>query len=105
MNRRKKYKFKKSNPPFRWPLILLIFIFVEFVVLIQERAWSQNYIVVIDRLRDQADNISFANQKLFKNLSNYYDYILKNQDNNYLTKAEREFLNLDKSISLLSNEE
>lgn len=101
MNKRKKYKFKKTNPPFGWPLILFVVIFVEFVFLIQERAWSQNYVVVIDKFRDQAENLSKENQKLFTNISKFYDIVFKT-DIDYLVKAPKEFFN-NKKVSFLKD--
>lgn len=100
MTKKRKYKFKKANPPFHWPLILLLIIFVEFVVLLQERAWSQNYSVAIDRFRDQVENLSYQNQKIFKNISNFYNLMVRIENENYLTKAQRNFLDINKKISL-----
>ncbi|GIW66467.1 MAG: hypothetical protein KatS3mg095_0365 [Candidatus Parcubacteria bacterium] len=96
-----KRKIKKSNPSFGWSLILFFVVILEFVLLIQERAWSQNYVEVVDRLRDQADNLSLENQKIFGDLYNFYNQIfLVDKNNEYLVKAKREFLNSTKEVSL-----
>lgn len=108
-NKKRKVKFKKRNPPFHWPLILLMIMIFEFVVLIQERAWSQNYVVTINKIRDQAENLSYQNQKLFENIYGIYDGVFKlEENNNYLVKAKREFVSFTKKLSFIpksNNEE
>ncbi|GIW66092.1 MAG: hypothetical protein KatS3mg094_611 [Candidatus Parcubacteria bacterium] len=111
MNKRKikdiKFKkYKKRNPFFHWPLILLLFVVIEVMLLIQERAWSQNYVEIIDNLRDQAEILSLENQKMFNNLFNFYNLVLS-MDNNesypYLVKAKREFFNAFNKFSFIKN--
>jgi hypothetical protein len=99
----KQKRSKNCQPPFSWPLILFLLIFAELMLLTKERAWSQNYVNVVNQLRDQVDAISSENQKLYNNIYNFYNQIfaLEAENNNYLVKTQREFLNLPQHFSFI----
>jgi hypothetical protein len=102
MNRRKKRSLKinkNSNPPFSWLLIFFVVICVEIVVLSQERAWSQNYQLSIDNLRDQANVLSSLNVNYYSYITNFYNNALEikslsknNTSSIFITEAERYIL-------------
>ncbi|MCS7184173.1 MAG: hypothetical protein NZ866_02395 [Patescibacteria group bacterium] len=97
-------KFKKRNPPFHWSLILMIIIVVEFMLLIKERAWSQNYTELIAQMRDQVENVAKENRMIFQRVYYLYNQILSlDEENNYFVKAKRDFSILTKQVSLITN--
>ncbi len=72
----------KKKPPFYWPLInvvALLMILLELGILIQERAWSQNYSAFALELRDQVEKINYENQLIFAYLKDYYNFLNNNE--------------------------
>lgn len=72
---KKKKKKINGKPPFYWPLILGLVIFVEFVVLYKEKTWSQTYGVSTLHLRDQVEKITSYNSAINLYLANLYSSV------------------------------
>lgn len=105
----KKRKIKKhiKKPPFCWSLkcqiFVVILILMEFGILFYNRAWSQNYNLTIQHIRDQAEKLTLEQELISKKISYYYDCLsnyLENQNNFKI--AERVFLTT-KNISFKNN--
>lgn len=103
MGKKKNRKFNQK-PPFYWPLILLLIVFVELAVLIKERTWSQKYAVTVLKLRDQVEKIDNENKLMTSSLYDLYSIALKNFENNstsILATPERKIILKNKETTIL----
>ncbi|MGC8981600.1 MAG: hypothetical protein ACP5JU_01480 [Minisyncoccia bacterium] len=92
--RKKNKRRLNRRPPFYWSLsiqsLLFFLIFFEMLLLVQNRAWSQNYLIEIKKIRDQAEKLTYEQELISKKLGEYYNFLNSNQVG--YKEAERRFL-------------
>jgi hypothetical protein len=104
MRRRNKKRLIRK-PPFYWSLrfqaFLILLIIFELVFLIQNRAWSQNYVLGMKKTRDQAEKLISEQELISKKISEYYSFLNNNQLG--YEEAQRVFLQAQ-NITLKNNQ-
>jgi hypothetical protein len=95
MRRRNKKRLIRK-PPFYWSLIfqafLVLMIIFELVILIQNRAWSQNYVLESKKLRDQAEKLIFEKELISKKIGDYYSFLNNLNNSEGYEEVKRVFL-------------